>query len=220
MKIQLVEDDPMLGDALRLGLIQEGHVVDWIRNGEDAALSLRLGRYELVLLDLGLPDRSGLEVLVDYRRSGGEAAVIIITARDAVSERIAGLDAGADDYLIKPFDLDELAARMRAVQRRRLGRAEPLLVHGDLKLNPATRTCSLRGTEVLLSPREFALLEALLEASGKVLSKEVLEERLYGWGSEIESNAVEVYIHHLRKKFGAKLIRTVRGVGYLLGDPA
>ncbi|ORJ55847.1 response regulator [Geothermobacter hydrogeniphilus] len=219
MKIQLVEDDPMLGDALRLGLTQEGHVVDWIRNGEDAALSLRLGRYELVLLDLGLPDRSGLEVLVDYRRSGGEAAVIIITARDAVSERIAGLDAGADDYLIKPFDLDELAARMRAVQRRRLGRAEPLLVHGDLKLNPATRTCSLHGTEVLLSPREFALLEALLEASGKVLSKEVLEERLYGWGSEIESNAVEVYIHHLRKKFGAKLIRTVRGVGYLLGDP-
>ncbi|PNU20517.1 DNA-binding response regulator [Geothermobacter hydrogeniphilus] len=218
MKLLLVEDDAMIGKVMHQGLVQEGHVVDWARSAGDATMALRLGHYEMVLLDLGLPDGSGLEVLTDYRRGGGDAAVIIVTARDEVAERIAGLDAGADDFVTKPFDLDELGARMRAVQRRRHGRIDPLLVYGGLSLNPATKVCRLQGKHVSLSPREYSLLEALLESPGRVVSRESLEERLYGWETEIESNAVEVHIHHLRRKLGKKRIVTIRGVGYLLGD--
>jgi len=219
MRILLVEDDAMIGLAVRQGLLQDGYAVDWVRDAAEAELVLGVEPYEVVLLDLGLPDRSGLEVLSALRRSGNEAAVLILTARDAVANRIAGLDAGADDYLVKPFDLDELSARIRAVQRRRQGRAEPLLVHGQLSLNPASRECLYRGTSIVLSAKEFSLLKALLERPGTVLSRAQLEERLYGWGDEIESNAVEVHIHNLRKKLGAETIRTLRGVGYLLGTP-
>lgn len=172
--------------------------------------------YELLLLDLGLPGKSGVDVLVGLRRAARRIPVLVITARDAVADRIAGLDGGADDYLVKPFDLDELCARMRAVLRRHAGRAEPLLTLGDLCMNPATHTLTQNGQPVLLSAREFALLQALLEQPGVPLSRARLEERLYGWGEEVESNAVEVYIHSLRRKLGAERIRNIRGVGYLV----
>ncbi len=220
MRILLVEDDAMIGAAVRQGLSQDGYVVDWVRDAAEAEAALELQPYEVVLLDLGLPDRSGLEVLANLRRNGCTAAVVILTARDAIADRIAGLDTGADDYLVKPFDLDELSARIRAVQRRRQGRAEPSLVHGELRLNPASRECSHRGIPVSLSTKEFILLEALMQRPGAILSRAQLEERLYGWGDEIESNAVEVHIHNLRKKLGAETIRTLRGVGYLLGTPS
>jgi len=220
MRILLVEDDAMIGAAVRQGLSQDGYVVDWVRDAAEAEAALELQPYEVVLLDLGLPDRSGLEVLANLRHNGGAAAVVILTARDAVADRIAGLDTGADDYLVKPFDLDELSARIRAVQRRRQGRAEPLLVHGELRLNPASRECFCRGNPISLSAKEFTLLEALMQRPGAILSRAQLEERLYGWGDEIESNAVEVHICNLRKKLGAETIRTLRGVGYLLGSPS
>ncbi len=217
MRVLLVEDDPMIGESVRQGLRQDGFAVDWVRDGEEAELALSDEAYAVVLLDLGLPGRSGLELLANLRRGGNAVAVLILTARDAVSDRIGGLDAGADDYLVKPFDLDELAARIRAVVRRRTGRAEPLIVHGELSLNPATREVRHRGRPVSLSSREFALLSALLERPGAVLSREQLEERLYGWNEEVGSNAVEVHIHHLRKKLGRELILNVRGVGYMAG---
>ncbi len=220
MRILLVEDDAMIGAAVHQGLTQDAYVVDWVRDAAEAEAALELQPYEVVLLDLGLPDRSGLEVLSDLRRNGCIAAVVILTARDAIADRIAGLDTGADDYLVKPFDLDELSARIRAVQRRRQGRAEPLLVHGELRLNPASRECFCGGNPITLSAKEFALLEALMQRPGAILSRAQLEERLYGWGDEIESNAVEVHIYNLRKKLGAETIRTLRGVGYLLGTPS
>ncbi len=217
MNILLVEDDEMIGVAVKKGLSQEGFVVDWVKNADEAGLALESKRYEVLLLDLGLPDRSGLEVLNELRKRGDTIAAIILTARDAVADRITGLDSGADDYLVKPFDLDELSARIRAVQRRKLGRAEPLLESGGLSLNPASRECFWQGRAVMLSAREFSLLEALIERPGAVLSRAQLEERLYGWGEEIESNTIEVHIHHLRKKLAAEAIKTVRGVGYMLG---
>jgi len=218
MRLLLVEDDPIIGDGVRRGLRQDRFALDWVRDCAEAELALDGTDYDLVLLDLGLPDRPGLEWLQALRRRGDPVPVVILTAVDAVPERIAGLDAGADDYLVKPFDLDELAARIRAVLRRRGGRAEPLLTHGTLQLNPATHETTWQGRPITLSGREFRLLEALLERPGAVLSRAQLEERLYGWGEEIESNAVEVYVHKLRKKLGPDIIRTVRGVGYLLGD--
>ncbi|WP_020677586.1 response regulator [Geopsychrobacter electrodiphilus] len=218
MRILLVEDDAMIAIAVRQGLIIEGYAVDWAQDAADAELALETEDYELVLLDLGLPDRSGLEVLADLRKKGNAVAVLILTARDAVADRIAGLDTGADDYLVKPFDLDELSARIRAVQRRQQGRAEPLLCHGTLCLNPASHKCTLNGLEITLSAKEFSLLQALIDRPGAVLSRAQLEEKLYSWGSEIESNAIEVHIHNLRKKLGADAIRTLRGVGYLLGN--
>jgi len=217
MRILLIEDDAMIGAAVRQGLVQENYAVDWAQDAAEAELALDTESYEVVLLDLGLPDRSGLEVLVNLRRAGNAAAVVILTARDAVADRIAGLDAGADDYLVKPFDLDELCARIRAVQRRRQGRSEPLLIHGDLSLNPATRECRWQDRPVTLSAREFSLLESLMERPAAVLSRSQLEERLYGWGEEVESNAVEVHVYNLRKKLAPEVIRTVRGVGYMLG---
>lgn len=216
MRVLLVEDDPMIGKSVQQGLRQDGHTADWLRDGQQAELALATTPYDILLLDLGLPGRSGLDVLARLRRSANSIPVLVITARDAIADRIRGLDAGADDYLVKPFDLDELSARMRAVQRRHAGRAEPVIENGPLRLNPATHEVTLDGTPVTLSAREFALLQALLEQPGVPLSRARLEEKLYGWGDEIESNAVEVYIHSLRRKLGAEQIKNIRGVGYLV----
>ncbi len=216
MRVLLVEDDAMIGESVAAGLRLAGHTVDWVQDGRAAEAALAAGVHEIVLLDLGLPRKVGLDVLRTLRAGGADLPVLIITARDAVADRIAGLDAGADDYIVKPFDLDELAARIRAVARRRAGRAAPVIEHGTLTLDPAARQVHVDGREVALSAREFAVLEALLERPGAVLSRAQLEERLYGWQQEIESNAVEVHIHALRRKLGADLIRTLRGVGYML----
>jgi len=214
MRVLLVEDDRMIAEAVRTALQQDGNVVDWMGDGASAAAALASETFDIVLLDLGLPKRGGLEVLREARGRGIATPVVIITARDDVQSRIAGLDSGADDYVVKPFDLDELAARMRSVLRRGAGRGEPLIEHGGIRLNPATREVSYRGEPVQLSAREFAVLEALLLRPGTILSRAQLEDRLYGWGGEIESNAVEVYIHSLRRKLDSDTIRTVRGVGY------
>lgn len=216
MRLLLVEDDPMIGESVRKGLQHEGFAVDWVRDGVGAEAAWRANPYDLLLLDLGLPRRDGLEVLRGLRRAGRDLPVLVLTARDAVRDRVAGLDAGADDYLVKPFDLDELAARVRALLRRRGGRADPLLRHGDLTFDPASREVRLAGEPVALSARELAVLEALLDRPGAVLSRAQLEERIYGWGQEVESNAVEVHIHALRRKLGADFIVNVRGVGYRL----
>ena len=212
MRLLLVEDDAMIGESLRLGLRQEGHTVDWVRDGKAADHALSSETYELVLLDLGLPRKSGLGVLMTLRQKGNTAPVLILSACDAIEDRIAGLDAGADDYVTKPFDLDELAARIRALQRRGSGRAEPLLTRGDLVLDPATHRVTKGGHELALSQREFALLHALAERPGAVLSRVQIEQRLYGWGEEVESNAVEVHIHNLRKKLGSDWIRNCPGI--------
>jgi two-component system, OmpR family, response regulator QseB len=216
MRLLLVEDDRMLGASLQAGLRQQGWAVDWVRDGEAAEEALRGEPYDVVLLDLGLPRKGGLEVLRGLRRRGVPVPVLIVTAQDAVPDRVAGLDAGADDYLVKPFDLDEVAARVRALHRRAGGRAEPRLEVGALSMDPAAHEVTLAGAPVVLSAREFALLQALLERPGRPLSRAQLEERLYGWGEEVESNAVEVHVHALRKKLGAGWIRTLRGVGYVV----
>jgi two-component system response regulator QseB len=218
MRLLLVEDDPMVGESIRDGLGQEGYAVDWVRDGKAAETALGAEPYAAVLLDLGLPRRDGLEVLRSARARANDVPILVITARDAVTERIKGLDAGADDYLVKPFDLDELAARVRALVRRAEGRAAPIVRHGALTLDPSTRAVTLRGQPVALSGREFALLQALLQRPGVVLSRAQLEERLYGWDEEVGSNAVEVHIHNLRRKLGADAIRNVRGVGYTVPD--
>ena len=204
----------MIGEAIRAGLKREGFTVDWVHDAQAAAQVLRSDPYELMLLDLGLPGGDGLKLLKTLRGRGETLPVLIITARDAVSDRVAGLDAGGDDYLIKPFDLDELAARIRALLRRKAGRPSSELEHLGVVLDPATHRVTQEGTEVALSPREFALLQLLLERPGAILSRAQIEERLYGWGEEVESNAVEVHIHGLRRKLGAHFILTVRGVGY------
>jgi two-component system, OmpR family, response regulator QseB len=214
MRLLLVEDDPMIGEAIRAGLKRDGFAVDWVREARAAAAALEREPFELLLLDLGLPGRDGLSLLKAQRAQGLTLPVLIITARDAVSDRVQGLDAGADDYLIKPFDLDELAARIRALLRRRSGRSAAGLEHLGVRLDPAAHQVQRDGVDVALSPREFALLQLLLERPGSILSRAQLEERLYGWGEEVESNAVEVHIHGLRKKLGADFILTVRGVGY------
>ncbi|HXZ55133.1 MAG TPA: response regulator [Burkholderiales bacterium] len=216
MRVLLVEDDPMIGESIRTGLRHDGCVVDWVQDGRAAEIAIESEPYALVLLDLGLPRKDGFSVLASLRTRKQRVPVLILTARDAVSDRVKGLDAGADDYLVKPFDLDELAARMRAVLRRDAGRAEPLVSHGALSLNPATHEVSHHGNPVPVSAREFALLQALLQRPGAALSRAQLEERLYGWGEEVASNAVEVHIHNLRKKLGDNVIRTVRGIGYAI----
>ena len=216
MRVLLVEDDPMIGEGTHAAMREDGFAVDWVRDGKSADLALRAERYDVVLLDLGLPSRNGFDVLRALRARKDRTPVLIVTARDAVQERVRGLDAGADDYLIKPFDLDELAARMRSLIRRSAGRAEPAIEHRGIRFDPATREVAMHGEPVALSARELAVLEALLERPGAVLSRSQLEERLYGWGEEIESNAVEVYVHGLRRKLGADFIRTVRGVGYMV----
>jgi two-component system response regulator QseB len=214
MRLLLVEDDAMIGEAIREGLRREGFTVDWVYDGESASQVLRTEAFDLLLLDLGLPRKGGLEVLTAARAHGQELPVLIITARDAVTDRVQGLDAGADDYLVKPFDLDELAARIRALLRRKSGRTAPAIEHRGVILNPAKHSVTRDGREVALSPKEFALLQLLMERPGTILSRARIEERLYGWGEEIESNAVEVHIHGLRRKLGADYILNVRGVGY------
>lgn len=216
MRLLLVEDDAMIGASLRTGLQQLGYTVDWARNGGAAESATETTEYDAILLDIGLPGKTGLESLAFWRKRNNPVPVLIITARDAVSDRIRGLDAGADDYLVKPFDLDELAARLRALLRRRAGRASPLIEHGALTLDPATHEVRLDGQPVNLSGREFALLHALLEKPGIPFSRSQLEDRLYGWEEEIGSNAVEVHIHTLRRKLGSDWIRNVRGVGYMV----
>ncbi|HTD90893.1 MAG TPA: response regulator transcription factor [Burkholderiales bacterium] len=216
MRLLLVEDDAMIGASVQKGLRQDGFTVDWVRDGEAAELALGNETYELVVLDLGLPKKSGLEVLRGLRRKNNLTPVLVLTARDAVSDRVTGLDAGADDYLVKPFDLNELAARIRALLRRRAGRADPLISHGHLTLNPATHEATFNGKPLVLSVREFAVMQILLDRPGAILSRAQIEERLYGWGEEVESNAVEVYIHALRRKLGTNFIRTVRGAGYMV----
>ena len=209
----------MIGEGVRAALRQEAFAADWTRDGKAADLALQSERYDIVLLDLGLPGKDGIDVLRAMRARKDRTPVLIVTARDAVQERVRGLDAGADDYLVKPFDLVELAARMRSLLRRSSGRGEPVLECRGLTLNPATHEVTLKGEPVSLSAREFAVLHALLERPGAVLSRSRLEERLYGWGEEIESNAVEVYVHGLRRKLGAEFIRTMRGVGYRVLKP-
>jgi two-component system response regulator QseB len=216
----LVEDDPMIGEAIRAGLKREGFAVDWVHDAESAAGVLGSEPFELLLLDLGLPGSNGLKLLKSLRARGEALPVLIITARDAVSDRVAGLDAGGDDYLVKPFDLDELAARVRALLRRKSGRSATVLEHLGVTLDPAAHRVTREGNEIALSPREFALLQLLMEHPGRILSRAQLEERLYGWGEEVESNAVEVHIHGLRRKLGAQFIRNVRGVGYRVSPAA
>jgi len=216
MRILLVEDDPELGDGLTVGLRQAGFAVDWLRDGHVADQALHTESFDFVVLDLGLPRLSGMEVLNRARARGQTMPVLILTARDATGDKVSGLDAGADDYLVKPIDLDELTARIRALTRRSAGRAAPLLVHGDLSLDPAAHQVTLGGQPVELSSREYSLLQLLLENAGRVLTRTQLEQSLYGWRDEPDSNALEVHIHHLRKKLGSDLIRTLRGVGYTI----
>ena len=216
MRVLLVEDDPLLGDGLRAGLGQAGFAVDWVRAGSDAVHALDAEAVAAVVLDLGLPDLSGFDVLRRLRARGNKVPVLILTARDAVDDRVKGLDGGADDYVVKPVDLAELAARLRALIRRAGGEAAPALRRGQLELDAATRRVVFRGQPVELSAREFALLHELMRSGGRVLSREQLEERLYSWGHEIESNAVEVHVHHLRRKLAPGVIRTIRGVGYVI----
>jgi DNA-binding response OmpR family regulator len=218
MRLLLVEDDAMIGRAMRQGLGDAGFTVDWVTDGRAAELALANGVYELAVLDLGLPGKDGMTVLRELRARRDSLPVLIVTARDAVADRIAGLNEGADDYVLKPFDLDELVARVRALLRRRAGGATPVLEFGSLTLDTVRREVRRNGQEVQLSAREFALLEALMQRPGAVLSREQLEDAVYGWGEEVGSNAVEVHLHHLRRKLGPETIRNVRGVGYKVAD--
>jgi len=216
MRLLLVEDDLMIGEAVLELLRADGYAVDWVRNGKMAEAAASGEAYDLVLLDLGLPDKDGLEVLRGLRSRKLRVPVLIATARDAVPQRIQGLDAGADDYIVKPYDLDELLARIRALLRRSAGRAEPVYEYQNVSINPATREVTVEGQQVLLSAREWAVLEPLLARPGLILSRAQLEEKLFSWKDEVSSNAVEVYVHGLRKKLGAEMIQNVRGVGYLV----
>lgn len=216
MRVLLVEDDVMIGQGLETALRQIGAACDWIRDGRAAATALRTTRFDLVLLDLGLPTLDGIHILRELRQRGDATPVIILTARDEISNRVTGLDAGADDYVVKPFDLDELTARIRSVLRRAAGRADPVIQCGDLRLDTVTHSVEQKGTVIGLSAHEYSVLEALLLRPGAVLSRAQLEDRLYGWNESIGSNAVEVYIHGLRRKLGSETIRTLRGVGYFI----
>jgi two-component system response regulator QseB len=218
MRLLVVEDDPMIGRAVRQGLVDSGFAVDWAEDGRAGELALVTDVYDLVLLDLGLPGKDGMTLLEGLRQRGNDVPLIIVTARDAVSQRIAGLNAGADDYLLKPFDLDELVARVRALLRRRAGTGSSLLTAGALVLDPIRKRVTVQEVEVTLSAREFALLEVLMQRPGSVLSRDKLEESVYGWGVEIGSNAIEVHLHHLRKKLGTDRIVNVRGVGYRVSE--
>lgn len=216
MRVLLVEDDRLLGEGTRAGLGQAGFAVAWAHDGEEGAAALAAEPFDAVVLDLGLPKLGGLELLRRLRAARNHVPVLILTAADSVEQRVAGLDAGGDDYLAKPFALSELQARLRALVRRSRGTSEPVLRHGRVTLDPATRRATLDGEAVELSAKELATLQELLLSAGRVLSRSQLEEKLYGWGEEIESNAIEVYVHHLRKKLYPELIQTVRGVGYLV----
>ncbi|WP_018181860.1 response regulator transcription factor [Kaistia granuli] len=218
MRILVVEDDPILADGLKVGLGLAGATADLVGSCGDARSALAAHDFDAVVLDVMLPDGSGLEVLKEMRGAGDRTPVLLLTALDEVSDRIRGLDGGADDYLSKPFDLDELAARIRAIARRASGRAAPLLVAGDLVLDPASMSAAQDGAEIPLSRREFAVLSLLMERPGIIRSKGEIEDRLYGWHEEVESNAVEVHVHNLRAKIGRTAIETVRGLGYRMRD--
>jgi two-component system response regulator QseB len=212
----LVEDDPLLGEGLKMALARDGYTVDWLRNGKQALQALATDEFSVVILDLGLPGLDGIEVLTRTRAKGTTTPVLILTARDAIPDRVTGLDQGADDYLTKPFDIEELSARVRSLIRRSQGRSQPLLIHGDVQIDPAAQTLSKAGQTIDLSQKEFIIIRYLMEHKGRPISRSRLEEQLYGWDKEIESNALEVHIHNLRKKLGSDLIKTVRGVGYRL----
>jgi two-component system response regulator QseB len=216
MRILLVEDDKLLGDGTRAGLKQYGYTVDWLKDGKAAEIALDAEKFDVIILDLGLPRMSGLELLESIRSKGNTVPVLILTAHDSIEDRIKGLDTGADDYLTKPFDLDELSARLRALQRRFTERSQPSLQHGEVVLDPASHSVFLKDQVISMPRREFVLLQKLLENPGRVLSREYLSQTLYGWGEEVDSNSLEVHIHCLRKKLGNKFIRTIRGVGYMV----
>lgn len=216
MRLLLVEDDILLGKGLKSGLTQAGYQVEWLQDGSHATQALSNEKFDLIVLDLMLPGESGMSVLTKARKSGNDTPILLLTARDNVSDRVEGLDKGADDYLTKPFDLDELCARLRALQRRNSGRAEPLIKHGDITLDPAAHRVLKNDEPINLSGREFALLHYLLENAGRAVSRTRLEETLYGWDGDVESNSLEVFVHHIRKKLGSDLIRTIRGVGYMI----
>lgn len=216
MRLLLVEDDPLLGEGLKMALARDGYTVDWLRNGKQALQALATDEFSVVILDLGLPGLDGIEVLTRTRAKGTTTPVLILTARDAIPDRVTGLDQGADDYLTKPFDIEELSARVRSLIRRSQGRSQPLLIHGDVQIDPAAQTLSKAGQTIDLSQKEFIIIRYLMEHKGRPISRSRLEEQLYGWDKEIESNALEVHIHNLRKKLGSDLIKTVRGVGYRL----
>jgi len=216
MRLLLVEDDPALGEGIRTALKPEGYTVDWLQDGASALHALTNESFDLAVLDLGLPRLDGLEVLRRLRAEANPVPVLVLTARDATADRIAGLDAGADDYLVKPFDVAELKARLRALLRRSFNRAEPVLAYRDILLDPVNQQVSYQGNPVNLPRKEFVLLHELLAQPGRVLTRDKLQQVLYGWDEDVESNALEVHIHHLRKKFFPELIRTVRGVGYLV----
>jgi DNA-binding response OmpR family regulator len=218
MRVLLVEDDPQLGDGLTVGLRQAGFTVDWVKNGQIADQVLLTETFDVIVLDLGLPRMDGTEVLRRLRRRGQVLPALILTARSSTPDKIAGLDGGADDYLVKPVAIDELAARLRALVRRAAGRADPVLRHGDVILNPASRCVTVAGDAIDISPREFAVLQTLLENAGRVISRAQLESAIYGWRDEPDSNALEVHIHHLRKKLGTDFIKTLRGVGYMIPE--
>jgi len=216
MRILLVEDDPMIGEAVTTALKDATYAVDWVRDANEASHAINISVHQVVLLDLGLPGHDGLELLRQLRQSGQSVPVIIITARDDVEDRVRGLDLGADDYLVKPFDLNELLARMRAVIRRQGGQAAPVFSNGRVRLDPATREASCGDTTVMLSAREFALLHALLLRPGVILTRTELEEKIYGWNEEVESNAVDFLIHGVRRKLGQDVIKNIRGAGWLV----
>ncbi|WP_165664903.1 response regulator [Metapseudomonas otitidis] len=216
MRLLLVEDDPALGEGVRTGLRQEGYTIDWLQDGASALHALQTEEFDLVVLDLGLPRLDGIELLKRLRGGGATLPVLILTARDATEDRIAGLDAGADDYLVKPFDLNELKARLRALLRRSTGRATVLIEHAGITLDPSSQQVTYNGQTVVLTPKEYLLLHELLAQPGKVFTRERLTQLLYGWEEEAESNTLEVHIYHLRKKLFSELIRTVRGIGYLV----
>jgi two-component system response regulator QseB len=216
MRILLVEDDPQLGRATQLGLDQCGYAVDWVQTADTAFTALRLHQYSCVLLDLGLPKEDGMMLLRRLRGAGFAEPILIVTARDQIHDRIAGLDAGADDFIVKPFDLDELAARIRSASRRISGRAQNMLRHGDIEIDVAAKQVRLFQELIALTSKEFGILLMLIEHAGKVLTRERLEEAIYGWGEEIESNVIQVHVHHLRKKLGKDFIRTIHAVGYIV----
>jgi len=216
VRILLVEDDALLGDGIYAGLCRENNAVDWVKNGESALYATTEAPYDCVILDIGLPKMNGLDVLRSMRKNNNATPVLILTAQDDISDRVTGLDAGADDYLIKPFEFSELCARLRALTRRARGTASEIIQYNDIKINASAHTVEYKNNEIVLSRREFTLLLELITNQGRVLSKQYLEQKIYSWGDEIESNTIEVHIHHLRKKLYTNLIKTVRGIGYIL----
>ncbi len=219
MRILLVEDDPLLGDGVRAGLAYYGHAVDWLKDGQSALHALKYEKFDIIVLDLGLPKLSGLDLLEAIRKDGNDTPVLVLTARDTTQDRVKGLDKGADDYLTKPFDLDELCARIRALQRRFASRATPTIIYNNMELDPASHSIVVNGEMINMPRREFALLQKLLENVGHVLSRELLTQSLYGWDEDVDSNTLEVHIHNIRKKLGNTFIRTIRGVGYMIDKP-